>query len=78
MTVNCHTVKKHQGVLNTTRQAESPVISVYAKGGKLVVGRENIIILQVRVNCVLHIRSEEKLETFVISALFRFTKGVVF
>jgi len=34
-------------------------------------------ILQDSVNCVLHIRSEVKLETFVNSALFRSTKGVV-
>ena len=29
------------------------------------------------VKCVLHIRSKVKLETFVNSALFRFTKGFV-
>ena len=34
-------------------------------------------ILQDSVKCVLHVRSEVKLETFVNSALFRFTKGLV-
>ena len=44
----------------------------------LVVGREKGSILQDRVKCVLHIRSEVKPDTFVNSALFRFTKGLVF
>jgi len=43
----------------------------------LVVGREKRIILQDSVKCVLHIRSEVKLETFVYSVLFRFIKGFV-
>ena len=43
----------------------------------LVVGREKRSILQDSVKCVLHIRSEVKQETFVNSALFRFTKGLV-
>ena len=43
----------------------------------LVVGREKRSILQDSVNCVLHIRSEVKLDTFVNSGLFRFTKGLV-
>jgi hypothetical protein len=34
-------------------------------------------ILQDSVKCVLHIRSKVKLETFVNSALFHFTKGLV-
>ena len=42
----------------------------------LVVGREKRSILQDSVKCVLHIRSEVKLDTFVNSA-FRFTKGLV-
>ena len=33
--------------------------------------------LQDSVMCVLHIRSEVKLETFVNSAFFHFTKGLV-
>jgi hypothetical protein len=40
-------------------------------------GEGKISILQDGVQCVLHIRSEVKLETFVNSALFRFTKGLV-
>jgi hypothetical protein len=43
----------------------------------LLVGRETRNILQDSVKCVLHIRSEVKLETFVNSAFFRFTKGLV-
>jgi len=43
----------------------------------LVVGREKRSILQDNVKCVLHIRSEVKLETFINSVLFRFTKGFV-
>jgi hypothetical protein len=43
----------------------------------LQVGRETRSVLQDSVMCVLHIRSEVKLETFVNSALFRFTKGPV-
>ena len=43
----------------------------------LVVGREKGSILQDSVKCVLHIRSEVRLETFVNSALFCFTKGLV-
>jgi len=42
----------------------------------LVAGREKRSILQDSVKCVLHI-SEVKLETFVNSALFHFTKGFV-
>jgi len=54
------------------------VISEYTNLKKfLVVGREKGSILQDSVKCVLHIRSEVKLETFVNSALFRFTKCLV-
>jgi len=42
----------------------------------LVVGREKRNILQDSVKCVLHVRSEVKLDTFVNSLLFRFTKGL--
>ena len=40
-------------------------------------GREKGSTLQDCVKCVLHIRSEVKLDTFVNSALFRFTNGLV-
>ena len=43
----------------------------------LVVGREKRSILQDSLKCVLHIRSKVKLETFVNSVLFCFTKGFV-
>ena len=43
----------------------------------LVVGREKRSILQDDVKCVLHVRSEVKLETFLNSVLFCFTKGLV-
>ena len=43
----------------------------------LVVGREKRSILHDSVKCVLHIRSKVKLDTFVNSALFHFTKGLV-
>jgi hypothetical protein len=42
----------------------------------LMVGREKGSILQDSVKCVLHIRSEVKLDTFLNSA-FVFTKGLV-
>ena len=78
MTFNCQRGKQHQGGLNRTRQADSPVISEYTNLKKLlVVGREKGSILQDSVKCVLPIRSEVKLDTFVNSALFRFTKGLV-
>jgi len=78
MTFKCQRSKQHQGGLNRTRQADCPVISEYTNWKKvLVVGREKSSILQDSVMCVLHIRSEVKLDTFVNSALFRFTKGLV-
>ena len=40
-------------------------------------GEEKRSILHDSVKCVLHIRSEVKLDTFVNYALFRFTKGLV-
>jgi hypothetical protein len=43
----------------------------------LPVGRETRSILPNSGKCVLHIRSEVKLETFENSELFRFTKGLV-
>jgi len=43
----------------------------------LVVGREKRSTQQDSVKCVLHIRSEVKLETFVNSVLFHFTKDLV-
>jgi hypothetical protein len=42
-----------------------------------VVGRKKRSILQDSVKCVLHIRSEVKLDTFVNSALFCFSQGLV-
>jgi len=43
----------------------------------LVLGREKRSVLQKSVQCVLHIRSEMKLDTFVNCALFCSTKGPV-
>jgi hypothetical protein len=61
-----------------THQADSPVISEYTNLKKLfVVGKEKGSILQASVKCVLHIRSEVKLHTFVNSALFCFKKDLV-
>jgi len=78
MTFNCQRSKQHQGCLNRTRQADSPVISEYTNLKKLlVVGGENGSTLQDSVKCVLHIRSEVKLDTFVNSVLFHFTRGLV-
>jgi len=80
MTFNCQRSKQHQGGLNRTFQADSPVISEYTNLKKLlVVGREKRRILQDSVKCMLHIRSEVKLDTFVNSVnsvLFRFTKDL--
>jgi hypothetical protein len=54
------------------------VISEYTNLKKLlVVGREKGNTLQDHVKCVLHIRSEVKLDTFANAALFHFTKGLV-
>ena len=79
MTFICKRSKQHQGGLNRTCQADSPVISEYTDLKELlVVGREKGSVLQDCVKCVLHIRSEVKLGTFVNSALFHFTKGLVF
>ena len=78
MTFNYHRSKQLQGYLNRTRQADSPVILEYTNLKKLlVVGREKGSILQDSVKCVLHIKSEVKLDTYVNSALFCFTKGLV-
>jgi hypothetical protein len=78
MTFKCQRSKQHQGGLNRIRQADSPVISEYKNWTKLLlVGREKGLILQERANYVLHIRSEVIPDTFVNSALFRFTEGLV-
>jgi len=78
MTFNCQRSKQHQGGLNRTRQADCPVISEYTNLKKLVVVvREKRSILQDSVKCVLHIRSEVKLDTFANFVLFRFAKGLV-
>jgi len=78
MTLNCQRIKQNQAGLNRACQADSPVISEYTNLKKfLLVGREKRSILQESVKCVLHIRSEVKLETFVNSALFCFKKGIV-
>jgi len=78
MTVNCQRSKQHQGGLNRTRQADSPGISEYTNLKKLfLVGREKRSILQDSVKCGLHMRSKVKLDTFVNSVLFCFTKGFV-
>jgi len=42
-----------------------------------MVGREKGSTQQDGVKCVLHIRSRVKLDTFVNSALFHFTNGLV-
>jgi len=77
MTFNYQRSIQHQGGIKRTRQADSPVFSEYSNLKKLlVVGREKESILQDSVKCVLHIRSEVKLDTSVNSA-FRFTKGLV-
>jgi hypothetical protein len=67
-----------EGGLNRTCQADCPVISEYTNLKKNFGGGEGKrIILKDSVNCVLHITSEVKLESFVNSALFRFTKDLV-
>jgi len=78
MTFNCQRSKQHQVDLNRTHQADSLVISEYINLKKLLVEeREKASIQQNSVKCLLHIRSEVKLNTFVNSALFSFTKGLV-
>jgi len=78
VTFKCQRNKQHQGGLNRARQADCLVISEYTNLKKfLVLGREKISILHNSVKCVLPIRREVKLDTFVNSALFCFTKGLV-
>ena len=77
MTFNCQRDKQQQGGLNRTRQADSGDFRIHKLEKLLVVGREKGSILQDSVKCVLPIRSEVKLDIFVNSALFRFTKGLV-
>ena len=78
MTLNFQRSKQNQRGLNMTHQADSSVISEYRNLKKLLQeGREKRSILQDSVKCMLHIRSEVKIETFVNSALFGFTKGLV-
>jgi hypothetical protein len=77
MTFNYQGSKQHQEGLKRTHQADSPGISGYTNMKKcFLVGRETRSILQDSVKCVLHI-GEVKLETFVNSALFHFSKGLV-
>jgi len=78
MTLNCQRSKQNRRGLNRTHRADSPVISEYTNLKKLLlVGREKRSILQNGAHFVLHIRNKVKLETFVNSALFRFTEGLV-
>jgi hypothetical protein len=64
--------------LNRTRQAYSAGISDYTNLKKcLLMGREKKNYLQDGVKCVLHIRSEVRLDTFVNSALFHLTNRLV-
>ena len=78
MTFNCQRSKQHRGDLNRTRQADCLVISEYTNLKKLlVVGREKGNTQQDSVKCMLHIKSEVKLDTFVNSVLFCYTKGLV-
>jgi hypothetical protein len=57
-------------------QADFPVISEYKNLKKcLVVGRKTEVSCKT-VERVLHIRSEVKINTFVNSVLFRFTKDL--
>jgi len=61
MTFNCQSSKQHQGGLNRTCQADSPVISEYTNLKKLLlVGMKKGSILQDRVKCVLHIRKQSE------------------
>ena len=59
-------------------QTDSPGISEYTNLKKTVAGGEGKrSTLQDNVKCVLHKRSKVEIDTFVNSALFRFTKGLV-
>jgi rRNA maturation protein Rpf1 len=74
---SCQRSKQHQRAKKDP-PADCPVISEYRNLKKfLVVSREKRSILKDSIKCVLHIRSEVKLETFVNSSLFHFTKGLV-
>jgi hypothetical protein len=69
---------QYQGGLNRTPHADSSGISANTNWTKLLlVGRARRSILQDSVKDVRNIRSEVKLRTYVNSALFRFTKGLV-
>ena len=78
ITFSCQKIKQHQGGLNRAHQADYSGISEYTNWKKLLlVGREERSILQVVIKCALHMRNRVKLNTFVNSALFGFTKGLV-
>jgi hypothetical protein len=72
MTFNCHRKEPKQDLPG--RLSSDFRIHKFKK--LLVVGREERSILPDSVKCVLHIRNEVKLETFVNSVLFCFTKGL--
>ena len=76
--LECEGKHLKKGGLNRTHQVDCPGISEYRYLKKiLLVGREKRSILQDSVKCVLYIRSEVKLYTFVNSSLFWFRKGFV-
>jgi hypothetical protein len=75
--MNCYVQRNNQqqGGLNSTPQADCTGISTHIHWTKLLLVRKASSILQDRVKCTGHTRSEVKHDTFANSALFCFTKG---
>jgi hypothetical protein len=79
VTFKCQRSKQHQGGPKQDPPSRlSGDFRIHKFEKKIfVVEREKRSILHDSVKCLLSIRSEVKLDTFVSSALFRFTKGIV-
>ena len=73
MTFNCQRREPKQGPLGRL----SGDFRIHKLEKTVGGGEGKRSILRDSVKCVLHIRSKVRLETFVNSVLFRFTKGLV-
>ena len=78
MNFNGQKSNQHQAGLSRTPQKDWPEISASTNWKKLLmVGKARRSILHDSVKCMLHIRREVKQATFVNSALFHLTNGLV-
>jgi len=76
LTFNFQRSKQHQGDLNRTRQADSGDFRLHKLEEIVAGGEGKRSNLQDSIKCVMYIRSEVKLDTFVNSA-FHCTEGLV-